>query len=53
MPDIIAELTWRGLINQTTDDANLPRLAGGEAADASTSASIPRPTACTSATWWP
>lgn len=23
--DIIAELTWRGLINQTTDDANLPR----------------------------
>ena len=26
MPDIIAELSWRGLINQTTDDANLPRL---------------------------
>jgi tyrosyl-tRNA synthetase len=24
--DIIAELSWRGLINQTTDDANLPRL---------------------------
>jgi tyrosyl-tRNA synthetase len=24
--DIIAELAWRGLINQTTDDANLPRL---------------------------
>jgi tyrosyl-tRNA synthetase len=26
--DIIAELSWRGLINQTTDDANLPRLLG-------------------------
>jgi tyrosyl-tRNA synthetase len=26
MPDIIAELAWRELINQTTDDANLPRL---------------------------
>ena len=25
MPDIIAELTWRKLINQTTDDENLPR----------------------------
>lgn len=24
--DVIAELTWRGLINQTTDDANLGRL---------------------------
>jgi tyrosyl-tRNA synthetase len=24
--DIIAELSWRGLINQTTDDVNLPRL---------------------------
>jgi tyrosyl-tRNA synthetase len=24
--DIITELSWRGLINQTTDDANLPRL---------------------------
>jgi tyrosyl-tRNA synthetase len=24
--DIVAELSWRGLINQTTDDANLPRL---------------------------
>ena len=24
--DVIAELSWRGLINQTTDDANLPRL---------------------------
>ncbi len=24
--DIIAELSWRGLINQTTDDANLARL---------------------------
>jgi tyrosyl-tRNA synthetase len=23
--DIISELSWRGLINQTTDDANLPR----------------------------
>jgi tyrosyl-tRNA synthetase len=23
---VIAELSWRGLINQTTDDANLPRL---------------------------
>ena len=28
MPDIIAELTWRGLINQTTDEANLPRWLG-------------------------
>lgn len=26
MQDIISELSWRGLINQTTDDANLPRL---------------------------
>ena len=26
MPDIFCELRWRGLINQTTDDANLPRL---------------------------
>lgn len=26
MHDIIAELSWRGLINQTTDDANLGRL---------------------------
>ncbi len=26
MPDIFSELSWRGLINQTTDDANLPRL---------------------------
>jgi len=26
LPDIIAELSWRGLINQTTDDANLPKL---------------------------
>ena len=26
MHDIINELSWRGLINQTTDDANLPRL---------------------------
>jgi tyrosyl-tRNA synthetase len=26
MHDVIAELSWRGLINQTTDDANLPRL---------------------------
>jgi tyrosyl-tRNA synthetase len=24
--DVIAELSWRGLVNQTTDDANLPRL---------------------------
>ena len=24
--DIISELTWRGLVNQTTDDANLPKL---------------------------
>ncbi|MEN6450420.1 MAG: tyrosine--tRNA ligase [Thermoguttaceae bacterium] len=24
--DMIAELSWRGLIGQTTDDANLPRL---------------------------
>ena len=24
--DIFADLSWRGLINQTTDDANLPRL---------------------------
>ena len=26
MHDIITELSWRGLVNQTTDDANLPRL---------------------------
>jgi tyrosyl-tRNA synthetase len=26
MNDIISELSWRGLINQTTDDANLPKL---------------------------
>ena len=26
MHDVISELSWRGLINQTTDDANLPRL---------------------------
>lgn len=26
MQDIISELSWRGLINQTTDDENLPRL---------------------------
>jgi tyrosyl-tRNA synthetase len=26
MQDIISELSWRGLINQTTDDADLPRL---------------------------
>ncbi|MBN1393806.1 MAG: tyrosine--tRNA ligase [Pirellulales bacterium] len=26
LSDIIAELSWRGLINQTTDDENLPRL---------------------------
>ena len=26
LSDIIGELSWRGLINQTTDDANLPRL---------------------------
>jgi tyrosyl-tRNA synthetase len=26
MHDIISELSWRGLINQTTDDANLGRL---------------------------
>lgn len=25
MQDIIAELSWRGLVNQTTDDANLPK----------------------------
>jgi len=25
MPDIIAELAWRGLISQSTDDENLPR----------------------------
>ena len=24
--DVIAELSWRGLINQTTDDVNLPQL---------------------------
>ncbi len=24
--DIISELSWRGLVNQTTDNANLPRL---------------------------
>lgn len=26
MENIIAELSWRGLVNQTTDDANLPKL---------------------------
>jgi len=26
MHDVISELSWRGLINQTTDDANLPRF---------------------------
>lgn len=26
MQDIIHELSWRGLINQTTDDENLPRM---------------------------
>jgi tyrosyl-tRNA synthetase len=26
MIDVFAELQWRGLINQTTDEANLPRL---------------------------
>ncbi len=26
MPDIFAELSWRGLIQQTTDDAKLPRM---------------------------
>jgi tyrosyl-tRNA synthetase len=26
MQDILAELSWRGLINQTTDAANMPRL---------------------------
>ena len=26
MNDILSELSWRGLINQTTDDANLPKL---------------------------
>ena len=26
MLDILFELSWRGLINQTTDDANLPKL---------------------------
>ncbi len=25
-PNIVAELSWRGLINQTTDDANLPKF---------------------------
>ena len=25
MSDIVAELTWRGLIHQTTDDANLQK----------------------------
>ena len=24
--DVIYELSWRGLINQTTDDENLPKL---------------------------
>jgi tyrosyl-tRNA synthetase len=28
MTDIFAELSWRELINQTTDDANLPRWLG-------------------------
>jgi tyrosyl-tRNA synthetase len=26
MPDIFAELSWRGMIHQTTDDVNLPRM---------------------------
>ncbi len=26
LSDIIGELSWRGLVNQTTDDENLPRL---------------------------
>ena len=26
MQDVISELSWRGLVNQTTDDANLPKL---------------------------
>jgi tyrosyl-tRNA synthetase len=28
MTDIISELTWRELVNQTTDDENLPKLLG-------------------------
>ena len=28
MTDIIAELTWRGLIHQTTDDEHLPKWLG-------------------------
>ena len=28
MLDIISELTWRELVNQTTDDENLPKLLG-------------------------
>ncbi len=47
--DIYSDLNWRGLIHQTTDDAALP--AGWPLSRArSTSASIRRPTACTSAT---
>jgi hypothetical protein len=28
MPNIFAELSWRELISQTTDDQNLPRWLG-------------------------
>ena len=30
MSDIFAELTWRGLVHQTTDDENLPAWLAGE-----------------------
>jgi len=52
MQDIISELSWRGLINQTTDDANLPRLLM-EKPRTFTPVLTPRPIACTSATLWP
>ena len=44
---------WRGLIHQTTDDAEPARLAERAAAARSMPASIRRPTACTSAILMP
>ena len=43
------DLRWRSLVHQTTDDAGLSAWLERKAAHASTPASIPRPTACTSA----
>ena len=43
------DLRWRGLVHQTTDDAGLSRVARERSRAPSTPASIPRPTACTSA----